>query len=127
MKEVRSLFARTILVKKLTNGEDSTHGLESMRGHKVEECRRYLENVPAIVPLLEKEYRNAAKRLEDTQEELNDLNPQKYVPPLGLKNACGTCEHLSAKLSVLAAISRHRLVNSPATLVWLPSVTPLWS
>ena len=41
---------------------------------------RYLENVPAIVPLLEKEYRNAAKRLEDTQEELNDLNPEKYVP-----------------------------------------------
>ena len=38
---------------------------------------RYLENVPAIVPLLEKEFRNAAKRLEDTQDELNDLNPQK--------------------------------------------------
>jgi len=34
------------------------------------------------VPLLEKEFRNAAKRLEDTQEELNDLNPQKYPPPL---------------------------------------------
>ena len=40
---------------------------------------RYLENVPAIVPLLEKEFRNAAKRLEDTQDELNDLNPQKYA------------------------------------------------
>ncbi|CAL5226962.1 g9847 [Coccomyxa viridis] len=39
--------------------------------------RRYLENVPSIVPLLEKEYRNAAKRLEDTQEELNDLHPDK--------------------------------------------------
>ena len=52
------------------------------RGNPVEECCRYLENVPAIVPLLEKEYRNAAKRLEDTQEELNDLNPQKYVPPV---------------------------------------------
>jgi hypothetical protein len=38
---------------------------------------RYLENVPSIVPLLEKEYRNAAKRLEDTQEELNDLHPDK--------------------------------------------------
>ena len=38
---------------------------------------RYLENVPAIVPLLEKEFRNAAKRLEDTQDELNDLNPTK--------------------------------------------------
>ncbi|KAK9918350.1 hypothetical protein WJX75_003404 [Coccomyxa subellipsoidea] len=39
--------------------------------------RRYLENVPSIVPLLEKEYRIAAKRLEDTQEELNDLHPEK--------------------------------------------------
>jgi len=38
---------------------------------------RYLENVPAIVPLLEKEYRNAAARLESTQEELNDLHPDK--------------------------------------------------
>lgn len=38
---------------------------------------RYLENVPAIVPLLEKEYRNAAARLEATQEELNDLHPDK--------------------------------------------------
>ena len=40
---------------------------------------RYLENVPAIVPLLEKEYRNAAARLEATQEELNDLHPDKYA------------------------------------------------
>jgi hypothetical protein len=40
-------------------------------------CCRYLENVPSIVPLLEKEYRNAAKRLEDTQSELNDLHPDK--------------------------------------------------
>lgn len=38
---------------------------------------RYLENVPSIVPLLEKEYRNAARRLEDTQSELNDLHPDK--------------------------------------------------
>lgn len=42
-------------------------------------CCRYLENVPAIVPLLEKEYRNAAARLEATQEELNDLHPDKYA------------------------------------------------
>jgi len=39
--------------------------------------RRYLENVPAIVPLLEKEYRNASRRLEETQGELNDLHPEK--------------------------------------------------
>ena len=38
---------------------------------------RYLENVPSIVPLLEKEYRNAARRLEDTQDELTDLHPDK--------------------------------------------------
>lgn len=38
---------------------------------------RYLENVPAIVPLLEKEYRNAAQRLTATQEELKDLAPDK--------------------------------------------------
>ena len=41
--------------------------------------RRYLENVPSIVPLLEKEYRNAAARLVATQEELNDLHPDKSV------------------------------------------------
>ena len=38
---------------------------------------RYLENVPAIVPLLEKEYRNAAQRLTATQEELTDLAPER--------------------------------------------------
>jgi len=45
--------------------------------------------VPSIVPLLEKEYRNAAKRLEDTQEELNDLHPDKYLPSLAFSaRAC---------------------------------------
>ncbi len=39
--------------------------------------RRYLEYVPSIVPLLEREYRNAAARLEATQEELNDLQADK--------------------------------------------------
>ena len=29
------------------------------------------------MPLLEKEYRNAARRLEDTQDELTDLHPDK--------------------------------------------------
>ena len=33
--------------------------------------------MPSIVPLLEREYRSAARRLEDTQEELNDLHPDK--------------------------------------------------
>jgi hypothetical protein len=39
--------------------------------------RRYLENVPTIVPVLEREYRNAARRLEETQGELHDLHPEK--------------------------------------------------
>ena len=38
---------------------------------------RYLENVPAIVPLLEKEYRNAAQRLSATQEEVTNLASDK--------------------------------------------------
>lgn len=39
--------------------------------------RRYLENVPTIVPVLEREYRNASRRLEETQLELNDLESEK--------------------------------------------------
>lgn len=35
------------------------------------------QNVPTIVPVLEKEYRNASRRLEETQVELNDLHPEK--------------------------------------------------
>lgn len=46
---------------------------------------RYLENVPTIVPVLEKEYRNASRRLEETQVELHDLHPEK------LKVGC--CSH----------------------------------
>jgi hypothetical protein len=39
--------------------------------------RRYLENVPTIVPVLEREYRNASRRLEETQAELLDLEAEK--------------------------------------------------
>ena len=53
-------------------------GCSHVLNQRSAQCR-YLENVPAIVPLLEKEFRNAAKRLEDTQDELNGLNPQKSV------------------------------------------------
>lgn len=35
------------------------------------------QNVPTIVPVLEKEYRNASRRLEETQVELHDLHPEK--------------------------------------------------
>lgn len=39
--------------------------------------RRYLDNVPSIVPLLEREYRHAAARLEATRTELRDLQHDK--------------------------------------------------
>lgn len=39
--------------------------------------RRYLDNVPSIVPLLEREYRHAAARLEATRAELGDLQHDK--------------------------------------------------
>ncbi len=39
--------------------------------------------MPSIVPLLEKEYRNAARRLEDTQDELTDLHPDKRAARVG--------------------------------------------
>ncbi|KAK9814730.1 hypothetical protein WJX72_010634 [[Myrmecia] bisecta] len=58
--------------------------------------RRYLENVPSIVPLLEKEYRNAAARLESTQEELNDLHPDKLK-----ERGRGFREAFLAKLALL--------------------------
>lgn len=61
--------------------------------------RRYLENVPSIVPLLEKEYRHAARRLEDTQDELNDLHPDKSAPHHCLPPICspeaGACSALT--------------------------------
>ena len=53
---------------------------------------RYLENVPAIVPLLEKEYRNAAQRLTATQEELKDLAPDKLAL---FRRLCCTQAHQS--------------------------------
>lgn len=39
--------------------------------------RRYLENVPTIVPVLEKEFRSAAAKLKSVQEELQDLQGDK--------------------------------------------------
>ena len=47
--------------------------------------------MPAIVPLLEKEYRNAARRLEDTQDELNDLHPDKCALLHCLPNFSAQC------------------------------------
>lgn len=58
--------------------------------------RRYLENVPAIVPLLEREYRSASAKLEATQEELNDLQPDKLK-----EKGRGFREQFLAKLGLL--------------------------
>lgn len=62
-------------------------------------AHRFLQNVPSIVPLLEKEYRIAAKRLEDTQEELNDLHPDKCALLRG-PAACGSVGDMSHDLGV---------------------------
>ena len=40
-------------------------------------CPSHPQNVPTIVPVLEKEDRNASRRLEETQVELHDLHPEK--------------------------------------------------
>ncbi|KAL4448820.1 hypothetical protein ABPG77_007537 [Micractinium sp. CCAP 211/92] len=75
-QDVAELEAR--LGRKLEKAERARIGVGQLRRfleHLLQ--RRYLENVPTIVPVLEKEYRNASKRLEETQVELNDLHPEK--------------------------------------------------
>lgn len=74
--DVAELEAR--LGRRLDRAERARIGVGQLRRfleHLLQ--RRYLENVPTIVPLLEKEYRNASRRLEETQEELNDMHPDK--------------------------------------------------
>lgn len=74
--DVAELEAR--LGRRLERAERARIGVGQLRRfleHLLQ--RRYLENVPTIVPVLEREYRNAARRLEDTQSELNDLEPEK--------------------------------------------------
>ena len=74
--DVAELEAR--LGRRLERAERARIGVGQLRRfleHLLQ--RRYLENVPTIVPVLEKEYRNAARRLEETQVELNDLHPEK--------------------------------------------------
>ena len=38
---------------------------------------RYFENVPSIVPLLEREHRGAAQKLDDTVAELSNLQEDR--------------------------------------------------
>ena len=74
--DVAELEAR--LGRRLEKAERARIGVGQLRRfleHLLQ--RRYLENVPTIVPVLEREYRNASQRLEDTQGELNDLEPEK--------------------------------------------------
>lgn len=39
--------------------------------------RRYLDNVPAMLPLLEREFRHTAARVQSTKQELSDLEADK--------------------------------------------------
>jgi len=39
--------------------------------------RRYLDNVPAMLPLLEREFRHTAQRVQSTKQELSDLEADK--------------------------------------------------
>ena len=74
--DVAELEAR--LGRRLEKAERARIGVGQLRRfleHLLQ--RRYLENVPTIVPVLEREYRSASQRLEDTQSELNDLEPEK--------------------------------------------------
>ena len=74
--DVAELEAR--LGRRLERAERARIGVGQLRRfleHLLQ--RRYLENVPTIVPVLEREYRNASRRLEDTQTELNDLESEK--------------------------------------------------
>ena len=74
--DVAELEAR--LGRRLERAERARIGVGQLRRfleHLLQ--RRYLENVPTIVPVLEREYRNASRRLEETQVELNDLEAEK--------------------------------------------------
>lgn len=74
--DVAELEAR--LGRRLERAERARIGVGQLRRfleHLLQ--RRYLENVPTIVPVLEREFRSASQKLEDTQGELNDLEPEK--------------------------------------------------
>lgn len=74
--DVAELEAR--LGRRLERAERARIGVGQLRRfleHLLQ--RRYLENVPTIVPVLEREFRSASQRLEETQGELNDLEPEK--------------------------------------------------
>ena len=74
--DVAELEAR--LGRRLERAERARIGVGQLRRfleHLLQ--RRYLENVPTIVPVLEREFRSASQKLEETQGELNDLEAEK--------------------------------------------------
>ncbi|KAK3268569.1 hypothetical protein CYMTET_22934 [Cymbomonas tetramitiformis] len=67
-----------ILNRSLDNVERQRVGVSQLRRFLEKLLRRrYLENVPSIVPVLEREYRSAQEKLLHTQEELSDLDSDK--------------------------------------------------
>jgi hypothetical protein len=74
--------------------------------------RRYLDNVPSIVPLLEREYRNAAARLEATRAELNDLAHDRLKVGPGGHQTLDTAAHPAGRLR---ARPPSRLLTRPIT------------
>ncbi|GAB2246032.1 hypothetical protein Droror1_Dr00001525 [Drosera rotundifolia] len=66
------------LCRPLSDKERSRIGISSLR-HFLEELlrKRYMDNVPLIVPLLEREHRNGVKRLNEIIQELSTLDESK--------------------------------------------------
>ena len=72
--------------------------------------RRYLESVPTIVPLLEKEYRNADVKLKAVKEELDDLNNSNL-------KACPLVLLLSAPVSQANPVVIFRIITFKANVL----------
>jgi len=66
------------LDRRLEPSERARSGLSQLR-HFLERLlqQRYLDNVPTIVPVLEREHRHASNKLEETVGELADMNQDK--------------------------------------------------
>jgi hypothetical protein len=66
------------LDRPLSNEERSRVGVSQLRWFLEQLLRRrYMDSVPAIVPLLDREYRNASIRLHQTIQELSELDAAK--------------------------------------------------
>ncbi|GAB4838318.1 ARP2/3 actin-organizing complex subunit Arc5 [Ancistrocladus abbreviatus] len=76
MEDVSSLEGK--LGRPLSKQERSRIGISSLRQFLEELLqRRYMDNVPLIIPLLEREYRNATKKLYEINQELSTLDESK--------------------------------------------------